>query len=628
MLKRFASLFLSSLLCVTVFGTRVISQVIPSFNQQFTPVAIKFNPKSDAHSYRPPGLTQSDQPTDRAIVGEDNRFPVTKREFPWTAIGRIDWNIKDKVISQCTGTLIARNLILTNSHCLVKSERNPEPIIPRSSEQKGNIRITFKPNLVEGTFDDSATVIDYAYGWEAGVKYSEDWAILKLDKNLGDDYGYLGWRSLDFSNPAIIKALRSQARLAGYSGDYPTRKQRKVSRLEGKEMDTAGVHSGCTIEGSSEGLNVAFLSDGSARYNDNSEKAEKGLILHNCDTTGGSSGSAIVAKFDDGQYYILGIHAGWNPFDESTIPVGASRETCKIAKRDQEGNVLYDRKDDLEYNAVGICRNRAVQSSQWAKQATKMRLGNTANLHGDTNQVDPLRIKESNGTTVILPASNQIDPSRITEGNGTTVILPASYDKQKSYPAVVLLPFTGGTGLRLFDWAFAKPYSDRQTNPFIVVIPSGTGKSSDYDTGEAFSATIQRYEKQVKSDLKTLIPKYNIDAKRVSIGGYSLGADLGWALSLRNPDLFRGAILIDSICGYRLDSSMNQLAERDFRAFMIIGKKEAGESNHPMNGIRILLNQYQVPNLYKEFPKSEHETILNDISPEMFMQSVDYSLAI
>ena len=220
------------------------------------------------------------------------------------------------------------------------------------------------------------------------------------------------------------------------------------------------------------------------------------------------------------------------------------------------------------------------------------------------------------------------EPARIVESNGTTVILPASYDKQKTYPAVVLLPFTGGTGLRFFDWAFEKPYRDRQTNSFIVIIPAGKGSLSDYTPGSEFEKTIQRYDNQVKSDLKTLVPKYKIDASRVSIGGYSLGADLAWALSLRNPKLFRGAILIDSICSDRRSSSMNELAKRNFRVFMIIGQKEAGEQNHPMAGVKSLLDQYKIANQYKDFPRSDHNTILNDIPSAMFMQSVDYSLAI
>lgn len=218
----------------------------------------------------------------------------------------------------------------------------------------------------------------------------------------------------------------------------------------------------------------------------------------------------------------------------------------------------------------------------------------------------------------------QQTPKQIVESNGTTVILPASYDQQKSYPALVLLPFTGGTGLDFFRWSLEKPYRDRQINPFIVIVPAGKGSRSDYTPSNAFSATIQRYDNQVKADLKTLIPKYKIDASRVSIGGYSLGADLAWALSLRNPKLFRGAILIDSICSYRLPSSMNELAKRNFRVFMIVGQNH----NYPMSAVKSLLEKYKIPSQYKNFPTSDHNTILNDISPEMFMRSIDYSLAI
>ncbi|KAM3101111.1 trypsin-like serine peptidase [Phormidesmis sp. 146-12] len=374
MSKRFLSLFVCGVLCVLLSGSWIT--VSAQSSQALIPVSIAFNPKTDGRTYRPADLEQSDEP--RAILGEDNRIPVTKREFPWTAIGRIDWVIKDKEISQCTGTLIGKNLILTNSHCLVElQEDKPRPIISRSTEQKGNVRIVFKPNLREGDFaqGDSATVIDYIYGWEAGVKWSEDWAILKLDRNLGDKYGYLGWRTLDFSNSKVLKALKNQVRLAGYSGDYPTRKQRAEEKLEGKEMDTAAIHVGCSIEGSSENLKVAFLPDGTAKYGATGEQISKGLIIHNCDSTGGSSGSAILAKFADEQYYIIGLHAGWNAFNASTIPKGGSREVCRITKRDNEGNVIYDTSNDLEYDSTGICRNRAVRASQWFAQAAKMRSG-------------------------------------------------------------------------------------------------------------------------------------------------------------------------------------------------------------------------------------------------------------
>ena len=244
---------------------------------------------------------------------------------------------------------------------------------------------------------------------------------------------------------------------------------------------------------------------------------------------------------------------------------------------------------------------------------------------GYSSQAEPEPGNSSEKPTI---SADQQEPSRIVESNGTTVILPASYNKQKTYPAMVLLPFTGGTASDFFERRFEKFYRERKANPFIIILPAGRGSTNDYSTGNAFSATIQRYENHIKSDLKVLIPKYNIDASRVSLSGYSLGADLGWALSLRNPDLFRGAVLIDSICGYRLASNMNRLAKKGFRAFLIAGQKEANERNHPMYEVKALLDRNKIFNVYKEFPNSDHYAVVKTIPLEMFMQSVDYSLAL
>jgi hypothetical protein len=140
-------------------------------------------------------------------------------------------------------------------------------------------------------------------------------------------------------------------------------------------METAGVHAQCTIEGSSEGLGYetrrefeVTLPDGRVLVNAakfSSETPTPGLLVHNCDTTGGSSGSAILALFEDG-YSVVGIHAGWNPVIPDSIPAGSSREDCTtVVARDQVGNPTYSN--------VGICRNRGVQASRWATQARAMR---------------------------------------------------------------------------------------------------------------------------------------------------------------------------------------------------------------------------------------------------------------
>jgi len=366
MVRKFFILFVAGILFVALLFNWTSVQA--QSTSELIPIPVALSSENYGSTYHPADLTQSDDPTiGRGIVGADNRTPVTAETFPWSAIGRIDWVINGEEHGKCTGTLIGRDLVLTNSHCLFYND-------PQNNQFYRINQIVFKPNMIGNDFVDKATVVERVPGWDSNFNgYSDDWALLRIDRTLGDKYGYLGWRELDFSDPSVLSSLHDQVRLAGYSGDYPTRKQREANGLEGEENQTAGVHIGCNIEGSSEGLGIAFSADGTGRYGATDEQAIKGLIIHNCDTTGGASGSTILAKFDDGNYYIIGIHAGWNLFDESTLPTGSSREICRITKYDDEGDLIYDPEDDLVYDSVGICRNRAVQASRWATQAAAMR---------------------------------------------------------------------------------------------------------------------------------------------------------------------------------------------------------------------------------------------------------------
>ncbi|XQQ07908.1 MAG: trypsin-like serine peptidase [Leptolyngbya sp. IPPAS B-1204] len=346
-MKQFLALLLSSFLVVITagYGLSVRAQSSSPVAERFTPtpIAIAFNPATDGETYRPPDREQSDLPfsdDSRAIIGRDQRVPVLNRSFPWSAIGRIDWAVDGEEIGQCTGTLIGPDLVLTNSHCLAPEEANYQPIIPRGTEQNGRIQIRFKPSLIEGVSTRTATVIDYDYGWKSASpsnspNMADDWALLKLDQRLGDIYGYLGWRILDFTQPNVMSQLDNQLRLAGYSGEFPTEQYRQF----GAENETAGVHVGCSIQ-----------------------EVGQGIQLHNCDSMGGASGSALIALFDDGNYYIVGLHRGSVSSDEPNRFPPAYQEVCQI-RRDE----------NRQYVAAPACRNVSVEVPQWATQAAAMR---------------------------------------------------------------------------------------------------------------------------------------------------------------------------------------------------------------------------------------------------------------
>jgi len=358
MLKRLIA-FVTGLVLVIALGYH------PSQAQtwpEIIPIPLDLSNESYGSTYIPPTLEQSDQPNTRGILGEDNRVPVELQGFfPWSAIGKIYFIARTNEgtvegINVCTGTLISQDRILTNSHCLMHpvTKQIVDQTTYRQLLEEESAEILFAPNMVEGRFtqaDLGLVIPEFTYGWDNGSQdSSQDWAILKVVTRdghaLGDKYGYLGWRQLDFSDPTVLSALENQIRLAGYSGEYPNEEQRQELGLEGRDGETAGVHMGCSIEGLSDNL----------PYRSNNVPVEAGMLLHTCDTMGGASGSAMLAKFSDDNYYIVGLHRGVYGIDPESLPE-EERETCRV-------------RNHTEWEA---CRNAAVQVSHWADQAAEMR---------------------------------------------------------------------------------------------------------------------------------------------------------------------------------------------------------------------------------------------------------------
>jgi protease YdgD len=249
-----------------------------------------FNLKETGEPFFPPGLERSDNPFPfRAIVGRDDRVPMVSRQFPWSAIGRIEGVTADGKRYSCTGTLIAKNIVLTNAHCVI----NP-------NTQTVSRIIQFKPNLINGALQDDAdvgVVESYYYGTDFKANKTstdaDDWAVLKLDKPLGEKYGFLGWRA-----PSAPEFAQKSNRLAlvGYSADFP----QNPKTYGGLELTagpglTAGVHQGCSVVGE-----------------------QAGLLLHDCDTKGGASGGPILAKIGS-KHYIVALHAGWRKVDGNVV---------------------------------------------------------------------------------------------------------------------------------------------------------------------------------------------------------------------------------------------------------------------------------------------------------------------
>ena len=237
----------------------------------------KIQLEGDGKPFKPANIKQSDEPSDgRAVFGLDERHPMLSRDYPWSAIGRIEGVKADGESYHCTGSLIAKDIVLTNAHCVVD---------PYTYKVSNNIK--FVPNVINGrSKDDKDTAvvkrIIAGTNFKEQNPYKNDWAVVKIDKPLGTKYGHFGWVSLPTS--AMLKYPK-QFEMVGYSGDFPTSETLKTfPYLKAGSGLTAGVHTGCSIF-----------------------KEEAGSLFHDCDTTGGSSGGPILAQIKE-KYYIIALN--------------------------------------------------------------------------------------------------------------------------------------------------------------------------------------------------------------------------------------------------------------------------------------------------------------------------------
>jgi V8-like Glu-specific endopeptidase len=240
--------------------------------------AKNFKIKGNGNPFQPSNLQQEKKPDkteDRAIIGPwDDRKPMLSRQYPWSAIGKIQAISSDNQESHCTGTLIAEDVVLTNAHCVIDSET-------RKLSQK----IAFLPNVINGKVAnqaDVAEVINVMYGTDFGGSALEnqtnDWALLKLDKPIGLKYGYLGWKSL---SSATLTKNKNAYIFVGYSGDFPDTSKKNYQFFTAGQGWTASVQDGCSIV-----------------------REESNVLFHDCDTTGGSSGGAIIGVIGNKPYIV------------------------------------------------------------------------------------------------------------------------------------------------------------------------------------------------------------------------------------------------------------------------------------------------------------------------------------
>lgn len=165
-------------------------------------------------------------PASANVFGKDPRVKVTSAKYPYSTLGKLDGE-------GASGTLVGRRLVLTAAHCIIDTK----------THQLFNDLTTFSVGVVNGKARDSANMIHFWWGTtDPDNDREHDWALILLDKPLGDKYGWMGVDAED------IGRKYSTVAVAGYSTD----------RYDG---NTATIDFHCHIREFGSGF---WLHDGSA----------------------------------------------------------------------------------------------------------------------------------------------------------------------------------------------------------------------------------------------------------------------------------------------------------------------------------------------------------------------------
>ncbi len=213
-----------------------------------------------------------DNSVKRGIKGVDDRSRIDIKAYPWRAIGRVNNNGRF-----CTGVLVGTNKVLTAAHCLWNA---------RTQRWSGAKYFHFVLGYEKGEYAAHAKGISYftAHGTNPKLPFSEfqrseDWAILTINKPLGETFGIVPVISGLGIRTDLASKRNSRIFQAGYSGDF---------------AHVLTVHLNCEITGQ---VRIGSSSDP--------------LYTHQCDATRGDSGSPIFQR-KGRQFGLVAIHSATN----------------------------------------------------------------------------------------------------------------------------------------------------------------------------------------------------------------------------------------------------------------------------------------------------------------------------
>lgn len=181
-----------------------------------------------------------------SVIGVDERKQITDTTvFPFRAIVSLQMTFPSSSTFICTGFMIDADTIATAGHCVY------------SADQGGwATSITAYPGRNGATAPYGAASATHLYsvtGWVDDTDHRYDYGAIKIDSNLGNTTGWLGYGVKN--NDAALAGVR--AKIYGYPGDKPAGTMwgmpRRIKGVDANKLfyktDTFGGQSGSPVYG-------------------------------------------------------------------------------------------------------------------------------------------------------------------------------------------------------------------------------------------------------------------------------------------------------------------------------------------------------------------------------------------
>ncbi|MEM9067840.1 MAG: hypothetical protein AAGE52_05015 [Myxococcota bacterium] len=139
----------------------------------------------------------------------------------------------------------------------------------------------------------------------------------------------------------------------------------------------------------------------------------------------------------------------------------------------------------------------------------------------------------------------------------------------ETYPLLVVLPPTNGTSRRVFEDLRGQVPLDA----YYVLLTPGQPQRSDYLP--RFSRYVEWAQERINADVDAALASHAVDPEQIFLLGFSLGGDTSWALLLRNPERYRGALVMGSRSSARPRRRASEtLRRRRARVFFTMGRSD------------------------------------------------------